>query len=232
MRPLHFPLLRAILLVCLLTSGCRTPRSGPKPPVPVPGPVDPTDKAVSKGMPPTDNSAKPPPEASGTKTPTFQTGDMISLLVFQEPNLSGDFTVGEDGGFRHPLLGWVHVKGMSSGATEVLISRLLKDGFLVDPKVSVRMQSVGVLRKIVINGQVNRPGEYEFPANDKITLLGAIARAGGLTNIARPSQVRIVRSKDGVKETIPVDVGDLFSGRAADIPLQPEDKIFVPESTF
>jgi polysaccharide biosynthesis/export protein len=227
--PFHSILLRGILLAGLLASGCRQPRAVVKPPEPVP--ADPGGKTVVKGPAPATTDTKPADENPAVKTPTFQTGDLISLLVFQEPNLSGEFTVGEDGGFRHPLLGWVHVKGMSSGATEVLITRLLKDGFLVDPKVSVRMQSVGV-RKIVINGQVNRPGEYEFPANDKLTLLGAIARAGGLTNIARPSQVRIVRSKDGAKETIPVDVGDLFSGRAADIPLQPEDKIFVPESTF
>lgn len=229
MRP-HSLLLRGVLLAGLIASGCRSPRPVVKPSGSTP--AVPSAPAETKGIVPTDAPPKPPDQTPEVKTPTFQTGDQISLLVFQEPNLSGDFTVGEDGGFRHPLLGWVHVKGMSSGATEVLITRLLKDGFLVDPKVSVRMQSVGVMRKIVINGQVTRPGEYEFPANDKMTLLGAIARAGGLTNIARPSQVRIVRSKDGGKETIPVDVGDLFSGRAADIPLQPEDKIFVPESTF
>jgi polysaccharide export outer membrane protein len=218
-----------ILLLSTLASGCRNPRTVAKPAQPAQ--PDKAGGSVLKKGPEAEKPANPTANAPVSNTPTFQTGDLISLLIFQEPNLSGEFTVGEDGGFRHPLLGWIHVKGMSSGATEVLITRLLKDGFLVDPKVSVRMQSVGV-RKIVINGQVNRPGEYDFSINDKMTLLGAIARAGGLTNIARPSQVRIVRSKDGAKETIPVDVGDLFSGRAADIPLQPEDKIFVPESTF
>jgi polysaccharide export outer membrane protein len=162
----------------------------------------------------------------------FRPGDVLLLDVFQEPSLSGEFTVGPDGGFRHHLLGWVMVKDMTPGIAEMVVAKLFKDGILVDPKVTVRLKPGGN-RKIVINGQVQKPGEYEFPANDKITLLGAIARAGGFTNIARPSQVRIVRtSVGGEKETIPVDVSDLFSGRKPDIVLQPEDKIFVPESPF
>ncbi len=171
------------------------------------------------------------PVPSVTASSTFQPGDVLYLDIFQEPTLCGEFVIGEDGGFRHPLLGWVRTKGMTPGVAEVMITRLLKDGIMVDPRVTVRIKSTSN-RKIVINGQVNRPGEYEFPGNDKMTLLGAIARAGGFTSIAKPSQVRIIRTVNGVKETIPVDVPDLFSGRAADIPLQPEDKIFVPESAF
>lgn len=212
----------SLTLAAGLFAGCQSARETPdKSKLP---PAKTEEGTPSNG---TSTFAVAPVSASAT----FQAGDVLFLDIFQEPTLSGEFVIGEDGGFRHPLLGWVRTKGMTPGVAEVMITRLLKDGIMVDPRVTVRMKS-GSNRKIVINGQVNKPGEYDFPANDKMTLLGAIARAGGFTSIAKPSQVRILRTVNGVKETIPVDVPDLFSGRSADIPLQPEDKIFVPESTF
>lgn len=212
----------SLTLAAGMFAGCLSTR---KEPVKAPVPPTKTETTSPAGVAPSPTPTPPPPST------TFQPGDVLYLDIFQEPTLSGEFVIGEDGGFRHPLLGWVRTKGMTPGVAEVMITRLLKDGIMVDPRVTVRIKSSSN-RKIVINGQVNKPGEYDFPANDKMTLLGAIARAGGFTNIAKPSQVRIIRTVNGVKETIPVDVPDLFSGRSADIPLQPEDKIFVPESTF
>ncbi len=102
----------------------------------------------------------------------------------------------------------------------------------MNPKVSIEFASSHLLRQIVVNGQVKSPGVYEFSANERMTLLTAIARAGGFTDIAKEKGVRVIRMIGGSETVIPVNVPNLLSGKDPDFVLQANDRIWVPESAF
>jgi polysaccharide export outer membrane protein len=84
---------------------------------------------------------------------------------------------------------------------------------------------------IYVFGQVKNPGAVRMKmGSDQVTLLRAIAQAGGFTDRARRGKVLVTRSEGGQEKKIRVDVKDILSGRSRDFALQPFDVIFVPES--
>ncbi len=88
--------------------------------------------------------------------------------------------------------------------------------------------------KVYVFGQVTNPGAYLAPADHPTTITGAISQAGGFTRIAKEGSVQLLRrQKDGTRATYKVDVGRILGGHPEeDVPLQPGDVIFVPESFF
>ncbi|MFH2108800.1 MAG: polysaccharide biosynthesis/export family protein [Chrysiogenia bacterium] len=84
---------------------------------------------------------------------------------------------------------------------------------------------------IYVFGQVKNPGAVRMKkGSDDVTLLRAIAQAGGFTDRARSGKVMITRTVDGIEKKINVDVKDILRGKAKDFSLQAFDVIFVPES--
>lgn len=84
---------------------------------------------------------------------------------------------------------------------------------------------------IYVFGQVNNPGALRMKkGSDEVTLLRAIAQAGGFSDRARRGKVLITRSEDGKERKIYVDVKEILSGGSKDFVLQAFDVIFVPES--
>jgi polysaccharide biosynthesis/export protein len=84
---------------------------------------------------------------------------------------------------------------------------------------------------IYVFGQVRTPGAVRMKmGSDQVTLLRAIAQAGGFTDRARRGKVQITRTENGVEKKINVDVKDILGGGRKDFPLQAFDVIFVPES--
>lgn len=81
-------------------------------------------------------------------------------------------------------------------------------------------------------GEVKQAGSFTFRSNQRPTLLTAIARAGGLTEVAS-NKIRILRQTEGQeRETIPVDYRRILLGKAPDVPLEDGDLIVVKESFF
>jgi len=160
-------------------------------------------------------------------------GDVLTVEVYKEPDISRAFEVGADGAINHPLLGRVDVMGLSVAEVELRLRDLLEADYLVDPRVSVSIAS-STGRPIMIFGEVRSPGAYEMQAGRRATLLQVIARAGGFTDIAARDRVLIVRLVDGKEQTIKVRVTDLFKGRdgITDIDLRAGDVITVPETLF
>jgi polysaccharide export outer membrane protein len=84
---------------------------------------------------------------------------------------------------------------------------------------------------IYVFGQVKNPGAVRMKmGSDQVTLLRAIAQAGGFTDRARRGKVMITRTENGIEKKITVDVKDILGGGRKDFPLQSFDVIFVPES--
>jgi polysaccharide export outer membrane protein len=91
---------------------------------------------------------------------------------------------------------------------------------------------VAEISKISILGQVVKPGSYELKSN--MTIVQAIATAGGFSKYANPNGTKIIRSKDGKEVTLRVRVKDITErgDKSKDILLEPGDVVVVPESFF
>jgi polysaccharide biosynthesis/export protein VpsN len=146
-------------------------------------------------------------------------GDLISIRVFGEEELSFDQVRLSDGGaFSFPFIGEIVANGRSAADIEAIISDGLRGDYLIDPKVSVRIIE---FREFFVNGEVNKPGGYEFAPG--MTVRKAVARAGGFTEWAAKSKVMIIRERDPSGEPVAVDL---------DAPLMPGDIITVNQGLF
>jgi polysaccharide export outer membrane protein len=159
--------------------------------------------------------------------------DTIQINVFNEAELSIKSRVSAQGMINYPLLGAVRVGGLTVSEAENLLKERLGRDFLVNPQVSVLVDRANS-RRVFILGQVKSPGAIEFSADEALTLLQAIARAGGFTPVAAPGRVSIIRSEDGAEKNITVNVTAIINSgdRSKDIELKSDDVVSVPESIF
>jgi polysaccharide export outer membrane protein len=127
-------------------------------------------------------------------------GDKVRVTVFGEDDLGGEFAVDGSGYIRLPLIGQVRALGLSAQNLEADITSLLKDGYLKAPRVNVEVTSY---RPFYIMGEVSRPGQY--PYVNGMTVLHAIALAGGYTERARTTDIDIRRNGQSQPERLPVD---------------------------
>ena len=161
-------------------------------------------------------------------------GDEVELLIFREPEMSGVFRLNESGELRHPVAGTIPLSEMTLHEAEEELIRYLARDYLVDPRLVLRIVSARS-SQVVLLGEVMEPGVYSLPYGEGLTLLQAIAGAGGFTELASPERIRIVRRQaDGTTTTLRVRMSDLTRGKGGkqDVPLQPNDVIMVDEVFF
>jgi polysaccharide export outer membrane protein len=145
-------------------------------------------------------------------------GDKLRITVFNEPDLSGEFDVNGQGNISAPLLGDVNVIGRTTNdVRDILTDRYGKD-YLVNPRVSVEVMNY---RPFFILGEVNHPGSY--PYVNGMTVISAVALAGGYTPRANRDRVEVKRASD--PRTGERDVNE-------DAVILPGDIIQVPERFF
>ena len=150
--------------------------------------------------------------------------DIIEIDVYEEPDLSATLRISQDGTINYPLLGSVKAAGCSVRELEATITGLLAEDYLVTPRVTIFIKEYG---KISILGAVNKPGAYE--AKENLTLTKVIALAGGFTETADSSKVKIIRIIGSEKQTIEVDVGQVLEKSLDDVEIKPNDTIIVEE---
>lgn len=159
-------------------------------------------------------------------------GDTLNIQVYQEPDLSGDYEIKEDGTITYPLIGSIKVINITKSDVEKKITQLLEKDYLVKPYLRVSIRTYHE-RNIMILGCVKKPGTYPFPENRNPTLLEIITLAGGFTGYAAVNGTKIIRtSDDGKKIVIDSRVNDIINGRRKDIILEKSDLVFVPERIF
>ncbi|MGD9611320.1 MAG: polysaccharide biosynthesis/export family protein [Kiritimatiellia bacterium] len=177
----------------------------------------------------------PAPEARRAAAAyVLQVGDEIDIQVYREPELSGAFKIGPAGEIRHSLAGAIPLAGKTVAEAEAFFTRTLDRDYLVNPRVIVKLLTTQS-SQIVLMGEVEKPGVYPLPYGETMTLLQAIAGAGGFTELASPDRVRIVRRlPDGRQTTLKFRVSDLLGGKGKqqDVPLEPNDIVMVPEVLF
>jgi protein involved in polysaccharide export with SLBB domain len=129
------------------------------------------------------------PPATPEASPVIQQRDMIVVHVRDQPTMTGEFVVRDDGAYLQPWVGSVHVARRTPAevATE-LQSRL--EGMVVKPKVTVSISRAAPIRVNVV-GEVRTPGVYDL-TRDR-SLAAALAAAGWLTDFAAKDRIFVVR---------------------------------------
>jgi polysaccharide export outer membrane protein len=163
-----------------------------------------------------EGSSLPPLDKSNASDVNYHLGpgDKVHVSVAGAEDLSGDYTIGDNGSISMPLIGDVAAAGMTRAQVESAMEKKLADGYLKHPKVSI-----GTLgyRPFYIFGEVLKPGEYPYAAGMRV--MSAVATAGGFTY--RANQQYVVVTRNGQE-------------RRADptAEIQPDDVIKVPERYF
>jgi polysaccharide biosynthesis/export protein len=154
-------------------------------------------------------------------------GDIVRIVVFQNPDLTLETRVTEAGVVNYPLLGNIRLGGLSVTAAEKLVADGLRNGnFVRQPQVSMVVLQVRGNQASVL-GQVNRPGRYPIEVAD-MRLTDLLATAGG-TSPSGADGVVIVGTRDGKPYRMEVDLPTLFSagGRDRDVPILNGDTVWV-----
>lgn len=155
--------------------------------------------------------------------------DTFEVRVYGEAELSGTFRVATDGSVDYPLAGRIQVAGLRTGEIQQLLVTKLKDRYLKDPQVIVTVKDRNS-QKISVLGQVARPGQVPYYPN--MTIVDAIASAGGFTGIAAKNSVNLRREAAGKIEMHTYPVADISEGRSPNVMVLPGDVLVVDERVF
>lgn len=172
------------------------------------------------------------PATAETRTEyTLQPLDRIKIEVFQEPDLTREIRLSQEGAATFPLIGAVNLKGRTVREAQGLIRDLYDKDYLVNPQINLSVleyarQTVDVL------GAVADSGSIDIPPEQPMNLLAAIARAGGFTRLADRRKVQLTRrAEDGSTQTFEINADDIIRSRssAEEWLLRTGDVIYVPE---
>lgn len=160
----------------------------------------------------------------------IQPADVLQILVFQEDDLKREVRVTQGGTISLPLIGSVNVADLTIRQAQEKIRSLYDANYLVNPQINLIVLEYAK-RTVNVLGSVNTPGAVEFPQEEGLTLLDAIARAGGFNRFADRRKIKLSRTDaDGKTETFIINADDLMqSGTNDSWPLKRDDVIFVPE---
>jgi len=143
-------------------------------------------------------------------------GDKVHITVFNEPDLTGDFDVNDQGIVSLPLIGQLHIAGMTLSQAQDFITEKYAANYLVNPRVNVQILNY---RPFYVIGEVKTPGSYQYV--NGMTVLNAIALAGGYTPRGNPNNIVIKHS--GANAETPIGENDT---------VQPGDIITVHQRLF
>ena len=152
--------------------------------------------------------------------------DVLTVNVWKEPELTRTLPVRNDGKISMPLLNDVQAAGLTPMQLGTLITERLRK-FVADPQVTVIINAINS-RKFYITGEMSRTGAY--PLAPDMTVMQAIASAGGFTQFANQSKIYVLRSENGKKVKHPFNYKEVLKGNnpGQDILLKPGDIIVVP----
>ena len=196
-------LTRCLILSFFMLLGCRPPRT-----TATPLPID-----------------SAPPDSEFALSP----GDTFDVRVFGEPEMTGAYRVAPDGTIDFPLIGQVMVEGLSPHDVARKLEEQLRNGYLRNPHVSILVKEQ-TSKKIIIIGQVTRPGTFTYAPN--MNIVEAITVAGGFTPIAAKNSTTVTRIEQGKKVSVRVPVADISEGKTGNYYVRPGDIISVPERIF
>jgi polysaccharide export outer membrane protein len=209
----------SMFAVCILISGWlaaqtdATKNTGSTSPAPQAASADPGTGAAA--VPPHDN------------TYIIGDDDVLSINVWKEAEVSRTVPVRSDGKISLPLAGEVQASGQTPLQLEKLLAAKLQS-FISEPEVTVIVTEIKS-QKFNILGMVNKSGT--FPLTSSLTVLDAVALAGGFRDFAKQKSIYVLRKNaDGGESRLPFNYKEVIKGKnmAQNIKLQPGDTIVVP----
>jgi polysaccharide biosynthesis/export protein len=157
-------------------------------------------------------------------------GDVLSIYVYENEDLSKTVRVNADDSIRVPLLGEVNIQGLTVPKIASKLEALFADGYLVNPQIDVFIKEFKS-KNAVILGQIRSPGQYEL--RGEISFLEFVSKAGGLTPDAG-NNATIKRATSDGSETnkITIDLHKLIreGDASANIPIQNGDTIYISKA--
>jgi polysaccharide export outer membrane protein len=210
-------------LGCLLVAPAAGAQNRPAP-APEPAPVATSGTATSG------SAAPAPPRATASRNWTDQEyrlgpGDKLRVEVYREPQLSQSLQVRPDGRITLPLVGDVAAAGTTASQLRSTLTESLKE-FVQNPVVTVIVTDA-LAAQVYVIGEVSSPGAQIMQG--PMTVLQALAQAGGLKEFAKKGDIRVLRkSATGITTTLNFDYKAAINGSADALPLQPGDTIVVP----
>lgn len=158
--------------------------------------------------------------------------DEILMTVYQEDDLKSKTIIDVDGMVMLPLLGQVKIGGMTLGQATAQIQQLYNRDYLVNPQVNLIVEKFAA-RRFAVLGQVQKPGSFDFPQNEPVNLLEAIAISGGYTRLGAPAKVSVRRVENGSPKIYRLDADAIAKDqKKKPFEILPNDIITVGERTF
>ena len=167
------------------------------------------------------------PEADATIPYVIGALDRITVDVAGLPDVARELTVDPSGQISVPLAGSIRAAGLTPTQLAARIRTQLKQNYVRDPQVSVNVAEV-LSKTVTVDGEVKTPGIYAF--SGPITLVGAIARAQGVTEFATTNYVVVYRTVDDQKYAGLYDLRAIRAGEYIDPEILPNDVVVVGES--
>ncbi len=157
--------------------------------------------------------------------------DTLEMSVFHEPDLTTQTRIASDGTAQFPLIGEIKIAGLPLREARELIRRRYNADYLVEPQVYLNVVGYAQ-RKFTILGQVAKPGSYDFPPGEHLSLLEAVGLAGGFTRLADQGGVTVKRAGHGSEQMVKVNTKKLTAKNARPFELVAGDVVTVGESWF
>jgi polysaccharide export outer membrane protein len=181
---------------------------------------------------PTANDNPAPPSAAVPAASTSSTdyvigdGDMLAINVWHETELSRVLPVRPDGKISLPLIGDLQATGLTPAQLQANITKQLLN-LMENPEVTVIVQET-LSKRFSVVGQVAKPGSYSL--NQPLTVLDALALAGGFREFAKVSKMYVLRAAaDGSTQRLPFNYKRAIKGEVSEnFSLQPRDTLVVP----
>jgi polysaccharide biosynthesis/export protein len=157
--------------------------------------------------------------------PLLKPNDTVRMVVFGEEDLTIQTRILKSGEVVLPLVGTVHIGGLTVSQANDKIRDLYAKDYLVDPKITLTVDDYST-DFISVLGAVNSPGQFPVPVSGKFDLSAAIATAGGLAPGANPNGIVLTRASGA---TSTHSAANLTNSK---IPLAAGDRIVVQDSPF
>ena len=155
--------------------------------------------------------------------------DTLSIKVFKMPDLSGDYEVDLTGQIALPLVGSVRAVDLTTAELDDRLTAKLSEKYLQNPDISVGVKS-STRRNVTVDGAVTKVGT--FSVNGPMTLIQAVAQAGGPTQDANPRRVAIFRQIGGQRQSAAFDLTAIRRGEAPDPAVYAGDIVIVDGSSI
>ena len=202
--------LMLLLVACNSGGGVRKAAAG------VAGGLPPPDTKLSSGV------------FQGAMEYRIGAQDLLTISVLSVPELNKDVRVKSNGQVTLPLIGVIMAGGRTIPELEGDLARKYSDGYLQRPQVSVFVKEF-TSQRVTLEGAISKPGIY--PINGSMTLIQAIAVAGGLDDkIADMSGIVLIRQVNGQRMAAAYDLRQLRKGVLEDPMIYGGDIITVEQS--